>query len=409
MPIGISYMGTKQWTAAVVGRILDRLPSGPMLDLFSGMCAVSEAGAASRNIWINDTQRFPVLVGQALFTAQVAPLESTRARSLLEPHIDSNRIALTCRFSRELCREQDLLTSGKQGHESFVERTDTSTELEEERKALALARSTFPYRLSTIIYAGAFFGLRQSIDIDSIRYAIDRSYELGLISPEQKRWFLIGLCCSASRINNSTGHFAQYLKLKAHNADRVLRQRSRNAIVEFWRAMDTIRPIGTAAWRSHNRYFRSEATELLRLLKTNGDTPSVVYADPPFSEAQYSRYYHVLEELIEYRYPKVRGTGLYGDGRFQSKFAHLGAVESMMERLISGVAETSASLVLSYPSNGLLQRCGVDVRDILTNYFKENQILCSIERRHSSFGGANTTASVPVVEKVYLSQNPRGN
>ena len=53
----------------------------------------------------------------------------------------------------------------------------------------------------------------------------------------------------------------------------------------------------------------------------------LVYADPPYTDMQYSRYYHLLNVAAKYEYPKLTITkngytkGLYTEGRYQSKLS----------------------------------------------------------------------------------------
>ncbi len=59
----------------------------------------------------------------------------------------------------------------------------------------------------------------------------------------------------------------------------------------------TIRPYGSAAWRSDNRVLGHDALEIWRYLDALNAGPAIYYADPPYSKEHYSRYYHVLETL----------------------------------------------------------------------------------------------------------------
>ena len=60
MPSKVSYLGTKRKIASRVAALIEESPSGPLLDLFSGICAVGSAVAPSRQIWCNDIQRICV-------------------------------------------------------------------------------------------------------------------------------------------------------------------------------------------------------------------------------------------------------------------------------------------------------------------------------------------------------------
>jgi hypothetical protein len=66
MPLNISYMGTKRRLASAVAEVVALAPSGPVLDLFSGMCAVASELTPVRQVWCNDVQRFAADVASGL-------------------------------------------------------------------------------------------------------------------------------------------------------------------------------------------------------------------------------------------------------------------------------------------------------------------------------------------------------
>ena len=94
MSVEISYMGTKRRLANVVGGIVRSLPKGPMLDAFSGMCAVAENVGQARQIWTNDVQIFPAILAKALFCSKSEPYSSQRVKRILEPAVQRNLKAL---------------------------------------------------------------------------------------------------------------------------------------------------------------------------------------------------------------------------------------------------------------------------------------------------------------------------
>lgn len=50
MTINLGYMGTKRETAGLIATILQDRPSGPLLDLFSGMSAVVQEVSSQRPV-----------------------------------------------------------------------------------------------------------------------------------------------------------------------------------------------------------------------------------------------------------------------------------------------------------------------------------------------------------------------
>ncbi len=406
MAVEISYMGTKRRLAAAVAEIVQPLPDGPMLDAFSGMCAVCKSIAPTRQIWANDVHVFPALVAKALFCSRNGPISSDEIRSVLERQFQRNLVALESRFKSYLRREQkyietraveDVITGNTK-----LPYVGNNRELDHEREYLARKPSSFPYRLATITYVGSFFGAKQSMEIDSLRYAIDLAAKKEHIDQEQRHWLLIALGQVLCRINNSTGQFAQYIKPNEKNIHRIIEKRCRSVWDEFLTTVNSISPLGTQKWRSRNRTFCSDAISLLGRMRKYKYRPAIVYADPPYSDAQYSRYYHVLDMLVEYRYPPVTGVGRYPDKRFQTPFAHATAVVNSVTKLVEGASNLQTSLVLSYPANGLFCQKGGNILELLRRHYKRVSVAYSAQQEHSTFGGPRAAPKVSALENVYI-------
>jgi adenine-specific DNA-methyltransferase len=131
----------------------------------------------------------------------------------------------------------------------------------------------------------------------------------------------------------------------------------------------------------------------------------VIYADPPYSRAQYSRYYHLLETLILYDYPRCESKGRYRQDRIQTDFSLKSKVAAAMTEFADAAANTGAGLYLSYPRNGLLSSTGIDVRDILRVHYKRVSVAARRPLQHSTMGAAPGMASHRVWEDVFYASN----
>lgn len=254
MSVSIPYMGNKQWLASDVALILSDMKRGPILDLFSGMCSIAQAVGTKREIWCNEKQAFPALVASSLLQG-CGPLTKGDI-AVLEKYYTENLTSLWSRFEVKVRDETDALASGslsKMQKTSFdLAFVGTDSDLESERLELASSPKQFPYRLFCITYAGSYFGIFQSMQLDSLRYAIDKARHYKRIDRQLAKWLLVCLGISAIRCNNATGHFAQYLHLTSANKTRVLGQRSRSIWTEFILALGQIAPLGTPKWRLKN-------------------------------------------------------------------------------------------------------------------------------------------------------------
>jgi adenine-specific DNA methylase len=77
------------------------------------------------------------------------------------------------------------------------------------------------------------------------------------------------------------------------------------------------------------------------------------YLDPPYTAQQYSRFYHVLETLVDY---KVEGvlhngsvtTGIYPAKRYKSAFSSKRAAPKAFALLLDAAQDQSSSVLISY-------------------------------------------------------------
>lgn len=404
MSFGISYMGTKRQLAESVADVVNGLQSGPALDLFAGMCSVASAIGTRRNVWCNDSQLFASEVAAALFKSQDNPPKLAEVYGPIHDPYRRNLDALAKRFAKALTIERVAHGSPKlsslRSSDDRMPNVARSRWFERERIKLAERPQTFPYRLFTLTYSGGYFGLRQCIEIDSLRYAFDHALDQGEITSDQHRWLLLALCRAMSLVSCTTGHFAQYLKPKRQTLDRIIRQRQRLVWRDWAAALESLVPIGTTRWRSRNKTFQADALELLNRLKHSADVPSVIYADPPYTSDQYSRYYHLYETLILFDYPRSDGVGRYRPDRFVSDFSLRSKALGKIDWLASACASMGSALVLSYPSNGLIPDSKNSLLSVLRSHFRRVETH-ELNHYHSSMGASKGVQKHRVTEIIY--------
>jgi adenine-specific DNA-methyltransferase len=330
----------------------------------------------------------------------------------LFPNFAANLQALKSRFGNEIQEEADALeASDYTAFARVVEgwrHVGNDKASAKEARRLARKPTTFPYRLCTLTFSHSYFGLRQAAELDSLRWAVDRCRLNGQITPSQFTRCLVGIMQVASRIASAPGHFAEFLNV--HNDltyQRVSRLRKRSVWEQFQIELQRIEPYGTSGWRSMNRVFCREAGALAKGLQRFKRRPSVVYADPPYSKAQYSRYYHVLETITLYDYPAATGTGRYRKDRFQTPFSKLGTVAAAFDHLVSNVSASGSSFVLSYPTNGLLFLAGSDPVSIMSKAYKSVRLAAAFSKRHSTLGAAHGASKRDVQEMIFVARRAR--
>lgn len=387
----ISYMGTKHELAPAVRAVIDSCQPGMLLDAFAGMGAVAESLAGRRQVWTNDVQHFAHLASSCRLADEHGPLGARKlaqlARGLFNENLhrlhDQNAEAL--KLGRKALRASDY----------------TDFRIPFDRGRSLTPRSEKAYGCFTKTYSYGYFSLEQCTEIDSIRYALDVLRGRGDISFRQFDWALLALGRTALRVANTTGHFAQYLTPGAANFKRVRKQFRRSVWKDWLSSVRSIQPVGTTVWRKENLATRSDSTTLLRDPRYS-KRARVVYCDPPYTDDQYSRYYHVWETLVLNDYPSITGQGRYRPGRFTTDFSLVSKVEAAFRQLVQDVAAAGADLVLSYPSNGLLHQSGGCPLELMRAKYPTAKLVTEISHNHSTMGASKGPAKAEVRERIYL-------
>ena len=253
-------------------------------------------------------------------------------------------------------------------------------------------------------YANNYFGVRQAISLDALRCTFSLLNERGHLPDEQQTWCVLALGRAALRVANSTGHFAQYLKPKPTSYLKHIRQRARDVWREWIEGSASLAPVGFASWRRRNRAFNEDSLHLASRLKRFETRPAIVYADPPYSKDQYSRFYHIFDTLFLNDCPRLTGQGLYRPNRFATPFSMKGQVGGALDLFCQRVAHSGADLILSYPTNGLLYDTGVTPAQLLRKHFSRVQRAYKSRREHSTFGASNGAVRTAVTEVIYLAR-----
>jgi adenine-specific DNA-methyltransferase len=292
------YMGNKRRLLPhITGIITDRCrPGDTVVDLMAGTHAVGFALGERNAIVANDIGSYSLPIGRALFTRPTG-FEPDRWLELLSSAAAENHSEGVFTFFRDN-------------------------------------------------YADTYFSLRQCMEIDDLRYAIEVLDVYDHYAADLAMAALISSMCYAQ---STPGHFAQFMPAD-HARIGPLR-----AISIFEAFSERFRhwPIAAAA------YEHEVLAEDWRVVFAAGFAADakVVYIDPPYNTEQYSRFYHVLETLVRYDNPELRHKARYRTGRFKSGFCYKRTVESEFSELFRRCGSAcGADIVMSYCSTGLVSR-----------------------------------------------------
>jgi adenine-specific DNA-methyltransferase len=352
--------------------------------------------APAHPVLTNDALEFTTAFARARFTPQKRRPVDAVLRSLW-PHYQTGLASLQQRFERQYAEEEAAVRTGLGAWSSFMRRRTAEAVALPAVGVLSNYRAE-SYSLATAYFGGGYFGTRQAMELDAIRYALDVA-DLDV----SRDWLLSTWLSAGAAIINTPGHTAQFLKPTSPSvAQRILRQRRRSAWGEFASRLEAVQPVGDASWRRANRVTSEEALDIIG--QRAFDSVGVVYADPPYTKDQYSRYYHVYETLYLYDYPGATGEGRYRQGRFRTGFSLASEVGSSFQLLIQRIAARGLPLVLSYPASGLLTRCHVEVADLLASEFRRVSVE-EVEADHSTFGASTGSRSKKAMERIYVASN----
>ena len=315
------YMGSKRALGAFLAEAIRSTLSkrGMVVDF---MCGSGAASGAFCRLWptvASDAQHF----SRVLATIQGGGYRGARAEARLDGILGAareNTKLLRSAVGDALSEEDvvfhgDLDESALQRYRDFVtdwptypsgrpsDGWDPVAEAERRRRE----PHGKPYCLFTAYFANVYFGLRQSVEIDGLRFGVEQ------LGPEDRTWALGALVASVSALGSTFGgHFAQPPIRRADdlnigNLGRLLERRAASVTHEFCarylslaaeseRAMYPVRTV-LGPWR--------EALDTVQRMASGGQEITV-YVDAPYTREEYSRYYHPLETLVEYGVPRQR-------------------------------------------------------------------------------------------------------
>ena len=230
-------------------------------------------------------------------------------------------------------------------------------------------------------YSGTYWSFEQCVWIDSYRAVIDE-YKADI------PYFNLLLTCliyAMAYNSQSTGHYAQYRIPETDSSkEDILIYRRKNISDFFIRKYEELKNFLKEA----NQYqFVTTANTDKECLATIPER-TLVYADPPYCFVHYSRFYHVMETVVRYDYPKVRYKGRYRTDRYQSEYCIKTQVENAFSQMFEGIRAKKSDMILSYTNSEtntiefskLLKVCcdvfnpNIVTNEVLNNSMKKSQL-----------------------------------
>ncbi len=141
----------------------------------------------------------------------------------------------------------------------------------------------------SINYGDKYFNRDDAKLIGKIREELKNINKKNIINNKEYYILLSSLLYSVDKIANTCGHYDAYRKI--NNIDSKFKYElilpkklTKNQKVEI---------------------YREDSNELVKKIKTD-----IAFVDPPYNSRQYSRFYHVLENITTWKKPKLYGVAL---------------------------------------------------------------------------------------------------
>lgn len=213
-------------------------------------------------------------------------------------------------------------------------------------------------------FGDKFFSVNDALLIGEIREQIDCANNLN----EKERAILIAsLLYSADKVANTVGHYDAYIK--GHELHDQFR-------------FDLIKPYRTD---SQIDIYREDANALAKILECD-----IVYIDPPYNSRQYSRFYHILENIALWKKPSLYGVALKPKPENMSEYCKSNAINaftSLIKDLHCKYILVSYNNTYDSKSSSSINKMTLDnIHDILSSKGK----LSCFEKSHSFFNAGKT-------------------
>lgn len=367
----IQYLGSKTRAISSIVSECKRLynPNGYIVDLFSGSSIVSQAFYKNgMRVISNDVLAFC----SDIATCMLNQYRGENSIQNVLKFIDSiNNVELfptdISVFKSYIGLEEKLLSSknllGLKELYSKLPQIGKNCNVNVNIEYIKDHIGSYAFQKSPLIanyYAGTYFGIKQSLNIDALRMLIEEEW-----ASKGNLWeyslLLTALYNTCSIIVNSAGkHFAQPIIIDADDISKITNRRMlENRCYDVKRVFQEC-VINICSAIKDYKYpsecislnmdvCSSEFNQILLNKKI-----SVLYADPPYTAQQYSRFYHIPEVLHFYVYPKLqifRGSitqGIYPDNKYKSPFCSKSKARKAFSCLFEMADKNGSHLILSY-------------------------------------------------------------
>lgn len=170
--------------------------------------------------------------------------------------------------------------------------------------------SSIPSNYVSENFGGKFFSNNDALIIGFIRECIENAINL---NEKERNILLASLLYSADKAANTVGHYDAYIKGK-------------DIPDSFY--FDLISPYQYINKKIH--ISRKDANQLAKEIACD-----IVYIDPPYNSRQYSRFYHILENITSWKKPELFGEARKPEAENMSDYCRNSATKVFEDLILS--------------------------------------------------------------------------
>lgn len=214
-------------------------------------------------------------------------------------------------------------------------------------------------------FGGKYFSMKDAGIIGAVREDLARNRDL--LSEREYCILLASLLYSMDKVANTVGHYDAYRKREGIE-DRFL--------------FDLISPQDCGGQFA---IYREDANRLARRLKAD-----IAFVDPPYNSRQYSRFYHVLENVTQWKKPPLTGTALKPPEENMSDYCRNNAPEIFADLIRNlGVKYIVVTYNNTYNSKSSSSRNKITLEEIRSILERKGETSV-YEKRHPCFNAGKT-------------------
>lgn len=212
-------------------------------------------------------------------------------------------------------------------------------------------------------HGNKYFSYNDALLIGEIRERIEQAD----VNRKEKAILLASLLYSVDKIANTVGHYDAYIK--GHTLTDKFR-------------FELIKPYHT---NTVVEIHRSDANNLARKIACD-----IVYIDPPYNSRQYSRFYHVLENITKWEKPELFGAAIKPTPENISEYCRSNAAMAFADLIANlNCKYIAVSYNNTYNSKSSSSKNKIELAEI-DNILKQKGAVRCFEKAHPYFNAGKT-------------------